>query len=445
MEHLKAGYAQIVAEWCLEFFEQFKKAPQHHIQDIYKQRRKQLRDEDDAELLGDFLRELSKRWEKINTTNIDFALTNATVYLKGRQIELAIENTQEALDEGDIPRAEAVIGGFSRVEKATGQGTSLIWDPERVKMAFSEDAEPLVTLPKAVGEVAGIMRRTDFFGILAPMKRGKTWWMWYVAETALYAGLKVVFVTLEMPETQMVRRAWQSLNGMPQSTQQLRIPKFYRADGDDEGLWELIHEEVERDGVDVSKIPDRSVMFQRRFRTGDVRVVSFPSARVSDINSMLDNLHHYEDWVPDVVVVDYADIMSPESQFKGDYRHGLDDIWKGLRRMAKERNCLVVTASQSDRTTFAKDAKQDNVAEDIRKLAHVTHMIALNQTEIEAERGVMRVSQLAVREGRKTFQQAVVLQCLDIGRVCLDSRLRGDVMDDVVDESGQNRGRRSGR
>ncbi len=59
-------------------------------------------------------------------------------------------------------------------------------------------------------------------------------------------------------------------------------------------------------------------------------------------------------------------------------------------------------------------------------------MIALNQNKVEKENGVMRVKQLAVREGRTSFQQAIVLQCLDIGRPVIDSKMENDVdLDDV--------------
>jgi hypothetical protein len=78
-------------------------------------------------------------------------------------------------------------------------------------------------------------------------------------------------------------------------------------------------------------------------------------------------------------------------------------------------------------------------------MAHVTHMIALNQSRAEKERNQMRVKQIAIREGTPAFKQAVVLQCLEIGRAVLDSRLEDQV--DLEDEKpaapagGRSRGR----
>jgi hypothetical protein len=101
----------------------------------------------------------------------------------------------------------------------------------------------------------------------------------------------------------------------------------------------------------------------------------------------------------------------------------LNDIWRGLRNIARDRNILVVTASQAAKDTFDRDMKEGDVAEDIRKIAHCTSALGLNQRKDEKEKGIMRVRQLAIREGRQVMDQAVILQCLDIGKPCLDSRL----------------------
>jgi hypothetical protein len=150
---------------------------------------------------------------------------------------------------------------------------------------------------------------------------------------------------------------------------------------------------------------------------------------VGQLNTHLDNWLYYDGFVPDVIIVDYADILAPDS--RGEYRHQLDGIWAGLRRMAMERNALVVTASQAEKGTFHSDISETSVAEDIRKLAHVTAMVGLNQTKDEYEKGVMRISQIAIREDRKATKQAVALQCLDIGRPLLDSRFLDEVV--VID------------
>jgi hypothetical protein len=147
---------------------------------------------------------------------------------------------------------------------------------------------------------------------------------------------------------------------------------------------------------------------------------------------------YYEKFVPDVIIIDYADIIAPTKGFRGEYRHQIDDIWKRLRRMAQERNALVATVSQSDRAGFFEDVTEVHVAEDIRKLAHVTCMLGLSQKKEEKDLGIMRVGQIAIREGKSVTDQAVVLYSYDIGRAVLDSRFKSEVdlklKDDDEDE-----------
>ena len=83
--------------------------------------------------------------------------------------------------------------------------------------------------------------------------------------------------------------------------------------------------------------------------------------------------------------------------------------------------------SQINKKAFARDIKSGDVSEDSRKLAHVTQLYALNQTPEEKELGAHRIEPLLSREGAFSSKQVCVLECRDIGRVYLDSRMVSDV------------------
>jgi hypothetical protein len=112
-----------------------------------------------------------------------------------------------------------------------------------------------------------------------------------------------------------------------------------------------------------------------------------------------------------------------------EYRHQLDDIWSNLKRVAQERNLLVVTATQTNRAGLdGGDLTNENVAEDMRKLAHVSKFIALNQTEKEKIDGLMRLKVLLDRDEQSMWNDMQLLQCLRIGKFVLDSRIRDKVV-----------------
>lgn len=140
---------------------------------------------------------------------------------------------------------------------------------------------------------------------------------------------------------------------------------------------------------------------------------------VSNIVSQLDIWETFDGFVPDVVIIDYADILKGEP---GDERKETRDqqngTWQALRALSQKKHCLVITATQTDAAAYdTKDLKLKNFSEDKRKYSHVTVMPGLNQTEEEKDRGVMRVNILLAREEVFDIRRMVhVLQCLQIGR-----------------------------
>jgi len=124
-----------------------------------------------------------------------------------------------------------------------------------------------------------------------------------------------------------------------------------------------------------------------------------------------------------VIVVDYADVLRAPSHLST--RDKLDEIWKGLKGLAQERKCLVVTATQSNRPSIQKkDLSQVDVAEDIRKLAHVDILLGLNQTPAEKKAGVLRISVLALRDNEfHEGLQVAVLEAREVGQVYLDGQI----------------------
>ena len=183
--------------------------------------------------------------------------------------------------------------------------------------------------------------------------------------------------------------------------------------------------------MNLTEVAGKQKKFRSLFRSGDMRIINIPpySSTVVDIETHLDNLQYYDNYQADVIVVDYADLLAPENN-KFDYRHQLDAIWKSLRKVAQERNIVIVTATQSNRKGLKGDIDAEDIAEDVRKLAHVSKMLVINQNKKEYRDGVMRVKQIKERDGRRNDEEVTVLQCLDIGRVYLDSRLKRLVVSD---------------
>lgn len=422
----ESGFARIVAGWVWEFFDRIGEAPGKAIEDIYIRRKSDVPDEEDAELIGEFLGNLSRDWARYQASSPEYSADGATEYFKIRSLLHLREQLDGLISSRDHANAERVVAEYRRVQRPEGSGIDLLTDANAIIRAFSRQESALFNLPGDLGQMIGPISRGDFVGILGPMKRGKSWWLWFFAYRATLLGFKSLFISCEMMEEEVTRRSWQCFLGEPEDPKQVTLP-YFAEDGDryEIGWRKATKKGVPRDRESVEKLQAK---YRRACRAGEVRIEVFPSgtAGISEIETLLANLELYEGFIPDVIVIDYADILKA-SNGRDEHRHQLDSIWKRLRGLAQEKNCAVVTASQSGRKTLRKDVGADDISEDIRKVAHVTHLITLSATDREKEAGVMRLKCPIRRNGAPRADQVVVLTGFDIGRPYLDSRFRKSV------------------
>ena len=123
--------------------------------------------------------------------------------------------------------------------------------------------------------------------------------------------------------------------------------------------------------------------------------------------------------MPDVIIIDYADILAPEPNTgQLNIRDQINSTWKALRRLSQEKHCLVIAPTQADAASYNQTLLDlRNFSEDKRKLSHVTGMLGLNQTKEEKGRGIMRLNWIVLREDNfQTDRCLYVGQCLTLGR-----------------------------
>ena len=143
---------------------------------------------------------------------------------------------------------------------------------------------------------------------------------------------------------------------------------------------------------------------------------------MDDIKSRLNDWEKRDGFVPDIVIVDYADLLYSKEKEK---RQRVDEIWMGLRSISQEKHCLMITATQADASSYDRSTiGLKNFSESKRIFSHVTMMCGLNQDPKSREKriGVMRINQIVVREGEFFSDQSVtVLYDFRIGRAYLES------------------------
>lgn len=424
-QFLKTPYSKLVFSWVNDYFTQFSEAPQRHIKDIYLNNKLSLQDDEETkDAISIFLQSISKEYENNDIGNIEFEIKNAIHYLKLQALELLKDQITDTIASNDPTKAEQLISNFKRVEKPTGQGIDLLHDHNKILEALTKEHNEIIAFPGAVGTIIPPICRGDFMSFFGPAKRGKSFWLWYSAEIAMSQGNKVIYIPLEMNDTTIIKRCWPSITGQPLYT---RIVHSAHFEENEDGKFTIEQDEKKMEGVNLNNIEDMQKKLRRLYRKGRIKIIPMVSATVQMIESVCDNLYYYENFVPDTIIIDYADYMEAGGKYT-DNRDRINKIWKGLRDFANERNIAVITASHTEKKTFESDIKTSQASEDIRKINHVTLAVSLNATDKENHDNIIRLGMMEVREGRHIADQAVVLQCLDLGRPCVDSRMRKEVI-----------------
>lgn len=417
----KSSYSQIVVGWVLEFFNQMQEAPGKNIEDIYIKNKHKIEGEEDTELIAEYLTRLSQDYDSFKINNVNYSVKNAIIFFKLRSVEYLAKQLTDAILNKDAVRAEKLVAEYKRVDKIKGAGINFLENEEAIKNAFTSNYDFLFQFPGELGKCIGMFDRSDFVAFMGAPKKGKTWWLIYTAVRSVLMGWNTVFISLEMTENPLLKRFWQCFTGEPIHPEKIDIPTFI--DGEEEEEFIVENTPVSKKGINPDLISKHLSKYRQATRGGGLRILTFPSfeATVSDVEDALGNLEYYEGFVPDTIIIDYADILRPENG-RMEVRHQLDIIWKQLRGMGQKREAMMVTATQTGRKGIDNDAGASDLAEDIRKLAHVTKLIVLNQNEKEKIGGILRVKSVAQREGVPYNSEAVVLECRKIGRPFLNSK-----------------------
>lgn len=415
--------SRIVGQWVLDYFDRLHDAPGKAITDVFIARRAEL-NEADAGLVKSFLQNCSVTWKP---TNVAFAEGMATKFFQERSLDRLIENLKAKASGGNIDGAQRLIAEYVRPELVHSRSIDLLHcKPGIIQNAYQNEDEELFGLRGGLDRlVGGPLCRGELVAFLAPPKSGKTWWMVDTSITAMTRGKKVLFISLEMTEDQMIRRFWQSLSGCSRWGENSPGSQFVQ----NGNKWDLVQGERTTKRVDLEPKSIEEIQKVYDNLGGELKFRCYPTGTLTlqKLQSELKLLEVFEGFVPDVIVLDYADIMAlPPGKEK---RHQLDSLWMGLKGITNERNILIVTASQTNRETVGgkRDADETNIAEAASKINHVNRMITINRSPRDKRMGIYRMSCQTMRDGRECYEQLVVLNCLEIGRPWMGDKFMSEV------------------
>jgi hypothetical protein len=436
-------WANMVAEWCHEYNRSYKKAPGADIEQLFRSWATESQDADTVKLVERFLRGLSDEYESLSKeSNSDYVTDLASKYFNKVALEKLNEEVQGDLAQGKVERAWKRVAKFNRLELGTGSGVDVLQDHDAMREAFEDDFEPLFEYPGDLGKFFGKhLQRNGFIAMLAPEKRGKSFWLADFAYMGVKAKRKVAFFSVgDMSQNQQLRRLGVRFAAHPLRPCKVEFPvKLSRMAPEESDESDESGEGKRKKQPDVvldteTRVFTEGLTWRKAFKAARaftekvgtkeplLRLATYPTSSISvrGIESRLEDWER-EGWVADIVIIDYADILLHEEG--DDERDKTNNTWKQLRALSQRRHLLVVTATQANAGSYVVDLmRRNNFSEDKRKLAHVTGMFALNQRSDEKAQGIYRLNWIVLREGEYSEDQVVhVAGCLALARPAIRS------------------------
>lgn len=418
----KNRWANTVAGWCFDFYQKQNKAPGKLIQDYFMDHVAQSPEDDAIKVMESFLETLSSEYEKIEEQmNEKWVLDRAGDYFERIRLEKMTEQMQLALEESDTKRAREIYRSHQPVSFSS-QAWLNPFSAESIRLTLErmEKVRPLIQFRGDLGRfLSEFFERDAFISFAAPEKKGKSFWLQEIVWTALNQRRRVLYYVLgDMSEEQVKRRLYSRMTMKPRKKPKNPVKwplsiKITGKDADGKPIADVSVREINPEPYSEAEVEKAIEVLKMNsaMKRLPIRIMCKGAGEVSasDIEKDIEQLATGDGFVPDVVVIDYLDLLAPEPGVgKMEFRHQVDATWKICRRMSQTYHILVVGATQAAARSYDRWLIQKkDFSEDKRKNAHVTGMIGINQSPAEKQKGLYRLNWIFLRDGEWTENQFV--------------------------------------
>jgi replicative DNA helicase len=316
-------------------------------------------------------------------SDAEYIKENLVKFGKDAAIEHAILESVDEIEKGrtsgvvDYAKIEERISNAIRVgEDISDLGTDYFGDAQTRMDRYAAGIDGVERITTGMAGMNRVMKgglgRGELGVVIAPPNRGKSFALTNLGAAPIMEGFNVVHYTLEMPEPQVAKRYDNRL---------LRKDFNYLKENSSNAFKALMNMQKHMKGELIIK----------KYRTNE--------ATVNTLRSHLTRLYMEKGFKPDMIIVDYADLLTPRRTYS-DKRFELESIYLDLRDLGSEYDCPVWTASQANRGALDKKVITiADLAEAFNKANIADFMVALCQTTEEKRDGIMRWHVAKQRDG----------------------------------------------
>lgn len=410
-------YAELAAA-ARDYHDKYKRSPGEHTLDIVDTLC--TRHTDREKIYRQLYASIMSTKDGVNAA---YVMEQAGSFARYQRMKRGMAAAADALEKGDttgLHEAEAALAhSIAPTANLEHIGTRLT-DPAALAFLEEDEAESFPTGIKELDAVNAGPARGELWIAAGGSNTGKSWLLVHLGKMGLLNRKRVLHITLEMSEKKVLQRYMMNLFSVTKREATVEVQKLEK---DELGRFvdfnmrtiegrpffskEGIHGYLSKK---LKAMKQRPTLIVKQFPTGQLTL--------RQLDAYLDMLEVREKFIPDIIMVDYVDLMHKSNK---EHRHALTELTEGLRGIAVQRNCAMVTVSQINRQgDGAKRVNRSHVAEASTKFNTADIFVMLSKTKAEETLGLCRLFLEKSRNDRKNFE-VLLTQAYAMGCFCLDS------------------------
>jgi archaellum biogenesis ATPase FlaH len=321
---------------------------------------------------------------EITESHNDWFLAEFEGFTKRQELERAILKSADLLEKGEYEPVEKIIKDAVQISLTKDMGTNYFEDPRARLMALKDNNGQISTgWPAMDRKLFGGMNKGELNIFAGGSGSGKSLFMQNLAVNWVTQGLNGVYLSLELSE---------GLSAM-------RI---------DSMLTNVSTKEVFKD-LDTVEMKVKMV----GKKAGNLQIKYMPAqSNVNDIRAYLKELQIKNGWRVDFLLIDYLDLLMPVSAKVSPSDLFVKDkyVSEELRNLAKELNCVFVTASQLNRGAVDEiEFDHSHISGGLSKINTADNVFGIFTSRAMRERGRYQIQLM------KTRSSSGVGQKIDLG------------------------------
>ena len=237
-------------------------------------------------------------------------------FCKNQQMKKAIMTSVDLLNMGDYDGIRSLINTAMKAGEDRNIGHVYGLD---IEARYRDDNRNVIPFPWPVFNdlTQGGYGKGDLVLIFGNPGGGKSWAVMAMGAYAATLGFNVVHYTLELSEGYVGKRYDSIFTG-------IEVDKLH----------------LHRDQVNetVAKVKGKVI----------IKEYAPKRASLDTIEAHLQQLEHQEEFKPDLVIIDYLDLLKTKG--RSERKDEIDDVYTDAKGLAKERSIPIISPSQANRT-----------------------------------------------------------------------------------------------